>query len=66
MNETKLRFYRVSYPDFGRASCVVTLEGMTEELNEMAHYGEVGDVMRVEIVEITQEEKDALPEFRGW
>lgn len=42
------------------------LSTVTEDLRVLQEEGDAGSLMTVEIVEMSQEELDALPEFQGF
>lgn len=65
MAETK-RFLRVSQGYEGSEWYVAPAKGQESELVLLEEYGEVGDKLVFEIVEMTQDEYDALPEFGGF
>ena len=44
----------------------VDLKGATNELDALLMDGSIGDKIIVEVVEMTEEEFNNLPEFMGW
>ena len=60
-----MRAFKVFRPDFfGNRFCVYRDAATIAdaEINE----SEVGDLIRIEVIEMAEAELDALPEFDGW
>jgi len=59
-----MRVFRVSHPNMGKAWCAFRTpdEVADGELND----AEPGDKIHIEVVEMSREELEALPEFEGW
>ena len=59
----QLKVYKVTRPDFGNQYCVFRSWGEVESEFDGA---ENGDTIHVQMMEMTQAEFDALPDFSGW
>jgi hypothetical protein len=58
------RMYKVTHPDSGGDFCVFK---DWNNLRDAEFDGaEVGDVISIELIEMTDEEFDALGDFQGW
>lgn len=60
----KKRYIKFTFVESG-ASCLWNTDDTTWLQHELEE-AKPGEVYTVEIVEMTQEEHDALPEFDGW
>jgi len=65
MSADKERVYKLSLPAVGGNKYVLIDIGNGPLADELAT-GEVGDIFRIEITEMTGDEIEALPEFDGW
>lgn len=65
-NDKKIRCVKVTRPlmDDGRASVTYRLESFSA--SDEFDGAEFGDVIKLELLEMTEEAFDALPEFEGW
>jgi hypothetical protein len=62
VSEKKL-YPKITRPDYGGTSYIAPdLDAAKDEME----FSEPGDVFHIEMVEMTDEEYDALPEFDGW
>jgi len=63
----KLRCYRLRIPDAGGDTwCLIGPDGVGPIIQDELEQMEVGDLLTLEPIEMTQKEIDALPEFGGW
>lgn len=65
MGDAKQRYIRIKRPDLG-GSYTVPLDDNLGVLRDEFDGSEPGDSVVLELVEMAQEEYDALPEFEGW
>ena len=63
MSDDKKRYFRVSR---NGDHCTMPLEMALEELRESFKGDEPGDGVTFQVVEMTDTEFNALPEFQGW
>jgi hypothetical protein len=60
---------KVSF-DNGGPNCVVPIEilktFLDNELESITEWAEIGEKLIVEIIEMSQEQLENLPEFEGW
>lgn len=62
--EAEMKYLKIARPGLGSYTCGIN-SAMTE-LEESWEAGEVGDTVSFEIVEMSEAEHAALPEFMGW
>lgn len=66
MSELK-RYFKVSMPDVSPSNhYIADLKGAIDELDSVFNYDEAGAIVNFELVEMTEEEYNKLPEFEGW
>jgi hypothetical protein len=62
-----VRYLKVTrFDDEGKGGCTVDVLLAQEEVALLLSEGSVGDRMVFEVVEMTEAEHEALPEFMGW
>jgi len=64
-NDKKVRMFKVTRPDLGtNQSCTY---GDLATIQDAEFDGaEIGDKITIELVEMTEDERENLPEFEGW
>jgi len=62
----KKRYFKIKRPNLGDAYCIADLEMAFSEIEIALEEDELGGIISLEIVEMTQESLDKLPEFDGW
>ena len=60
-----MKVYKLFLPDFAGKQHVIYTK-LDELVQGDLEPSEVGDVIRIEVAEMTQEQIDSLPEFDGW
>jgi hypothetical protein len=63
-NDTRVRAYRVTRADYPGTSC--TYRDAQTAIDAEFDGAEVGDKVTIEMIEMTEDEFDNLPEFEGW
>ena len=61
-----MKFIRVTRPDLGGGGYTQKIDGASDLIDAEFDGAEIGEKIVLELVEMTQEEYDALPEFTGW
>ena len=64
-NLPKKRFYGVTRPDMGEGIGWISPDIQTIVESEIED-SEVGEIIQIKILEMTEAEYHALPEFEGW
>lgn len=64
-NEPKKKFFKVMRPEMGAIAAWISRDWETIRDTEFDGM-ETGDKIQIELVEMTEKELDALPEFDGW
>jgi hypothetical protein len=65
MSEKRL-YVKVNYPLAGNHWCLTEIEGAKGEIECFFDELTPGERLLFEVIEMTKEEADALPEFEGW
>ena len=62
----KIKVFKITRPSLGKQWCISEFAYAVEELQMSMENDEVGDSVCFEMVEMTEEELHALPDFGGW
>ena len=68
-NDKKVRMFKVTRADYPGASCTYgDLATVQDAEVDGAEFdgAEIGDKITIELVEMTEDERENLPEFEGW
>ena len=64
-NEKKVRMFKVTRPDLGiNRRC--TYGDLATVQDAEFDGAEIGDKITIELIEMTEDERENLPEFEGW
>ena len=64
MNDKKVRAYRVTRSDYPGNNC--TYRNVDTLIDGEFDGAEVGDKITIELVEMTEDQLESLPDFEGW